>query len=217
MHPPPAVSEVSAYKLYCDRVACFSNSPTTTPSNSRLHRLQRSGRIGCTTNPSTLWEEEYLSYYNLVSALTNLSSPQSARHRLRPIRTLLPPLAWSGVPPSYVSSSLYSAFGFRGPAPLGTSFKRISSSVLLQSLPQEEHGTLSSSSRYGNASALLADRRESLSLPEVRPCLNWTGAGLHSPLICCAYRRQLLRRRNSPSEAQASSRYVSQVKTLSPA
>ena len=146
VHSPPEVSDVSAYQMYCDRVACLSNSSPTTPSNSRLHRLQRSGRIGCTTIQSSLWEEEYVTYYNLVSARTNLSSPQSARHRLRPTCTLLPPLAWSGVPFSYASSSLYSASGLRGPGSLGTSSRRISSSVLLN-LPQEEQrgGTLSMS------------------------------------------------------------------------
>ena len=51
---PTEVSDDSAYQMYCDRVESFSSPPPTTPSNSRLHRLQRSGRIGYTTNSSTL-------------------------------------------------------------------------------------------------------------------------------------------------------------------
>ena len=142
VHSSPELSDVPAYQMYCDRVACLSNSSPTIPSNSRLHRLQRRGRIGCTTIQSSLREEEYATYYNLVSARTNLS----ARHRLRPTCTLLPPLAWSGVPSSYASSSLYSASGLRGPSSLSTSSRRISSRVSSNLPPEEQRGgTLSMS------------------------------------------------------------------------
>jgi len=64
---PTAVSDDSAYQMYCARVQSFFGPNPPTPSSGHRHPLQRSGRQDRTIKPSTLREVEYLSYFNLVS------------------------------------------------------------------------------------------------------------------------------------------------------